>query len=130
MALTQALLFSYEQTVLFALDEVESTMVAYEREKVRRQRLSEAVDASERTVELIRTQYMSGLTDFLNLLDAQRTLATQQDAFADSEGLVVQNLIALNRALGGGWEPPPPDTTPKENAEEITSTIDSRGTEP
>jgi outer membrane protein TolC len=105
-------------------------MVAYEREKVRRQRLLEAVDASDRTVGLIRTQYMSGLTDFLNLLDAQRTLANQQDAFAESEGLVVQNLITLNRALGGGWEPPVPDSTPKQNAEEITSTIDSAGSEP
>jgi NodT family efflux transporter outer membrane factor (OMF) lipoprotein len=129
-ARTQQLLASYEQSVLFALDEVESTMVAYEREKVRRDRLAEAVDASERTVELVRTQYMSGLTNFLNLLDAQRTLASQQDSFAESEGQVVQNLIALNRALGGGWEPPDPDSTPKEAAEEITSTTESAGSEP
>jgi len=129
-ARTQQLLFTYEQVVLFALDEVESTLVAYEREKERRHRLAEAVDASERTVELVRTQYMSGLTDFLNLLDAQRTLATQQDSWAESEGRVVQNLIALNRALGGGWGPPNPDNGPKENAEEIYSTIDSSGSEP
>ncbi len=129
-AVTQQLLFSYEQTVLFALDEVESTMVAYEREKVRRNHLYEAVDASNRTVELVRTQYMSGLTDFLNLLDAQRTLASQQDSWAESEGRVVQNLIALNRALGGGWGPPDPDNTPKEEAEVISSTIDSPGSEP
>ncbi len=129
-AITQQLLLSYEQSVLFALDEVESTMVAYEREKERRDRLYEAVDASSRTVELVRTQYMSGLTGFLNLLDAQRTLATQQDSWADSEGQVVQNLIALNRALGGGWGPPDPDNTPKDDAEQITSTIDSAGSEP
>ena len=129
-ARTQQLLFTYEQSVLFALDEVESTMVAYEREQVRYRRLGEAVDASERTVELVRTQYMSGLTDFLNLLDAQRTLASQQDSWAESEGQVVQNLIALNRALGGGWDPPDPDNTPKEDAEEIYSTIDSAGSEP
>lgn len=129
-AITQQLLLSYERSVLFALGEVESTMVAYEREKVRRDRLYEAVDASTRTVELVRTQYMSGLTGFLNLLDAQRTLATQQDSWADSEGQVIQNLIALNRALGGGWGPPDPDNTPKEDAEQITSTIDSAGSEP
>ena len=129
-ARTEQLLFAYERTVLFALDEVESTMVAYEREKVRRDRLYEAVDASQRTVELVKTQYMSGLTDFLNLLDAQRTLASQQDSWAESEGQVVQNLIALNRALGGGWGPPDPDNTPKEDAEQITSTIDSAGSEP
>ena len=129
-ARTQQLLFAYEQTVLFALDEVESTMVAYEREKVRRDRLYEAVDASQRTVELVKTQYMSGLTDFLNLLDAQRTLASQQDSWAESEGQVVQNLIALNRALGGGWSPPDPDNSPKENAQEILSPTDSPGSEP
>ena len=129
-ALTQQLLLAYEQSVLFALDEVESTMVAYEREKMRRDRLYEAVDASQRTVELVKTQYMSGLTDFLNLLDAQRTLATQQDSYAESEGQVVQNLVALNRALGGGWDPPEPDNTPKDNAEEITSTVESSGSEP
>ena len=129
-ARTEQLLFNYEETVLFALDEVESTMVAYERERVRRQRLFEAVDASERTVELVKTQYLSGLTDFLNLLDAQRTLASQQDSFAESEGQVVQNLIALNRALGGGWGPPDPDATPKQDAEEITATIEAPGSEP
>ena len=129
-ARTEQLLFTYEQTVLFALDEVESTMVAYEREKVRRQHLYEAVDASQRTVELVKTQYMSGLTDFLNLLDAQRTLASQQDSWAESEGQVVQNLIALNRALGGGWGPLDPDATPKETAEEIYSQIPSEGSEP
>lgn len=128
-ARTEQLLLTYEQSVLFALDEVESTMVAYEREKVRRDRLAEAVDASERTVALVRTQYMSGLTDFLNLLDAQRELANQQDSFAASEGQVVQNLIALNRALGGGWEPPDPENTPVEQAEEVYSTTDSAGSE-
>jgi NodT family efflux transporter outer membrane factor (OMF) lipoprotein len=129
-ARTEQLLFAYERTVLFALDEVESTMVAYEREKVRRDRLFEAVDASQRTVDLVRTQYMSGLTDFLNLLDAQRTLANQQDSWAESEGQVVQNLIALNRALGGGWTPPDPDNTPQENAEEVISSTESAGSEP
>lgn len=129
-ARTEQLLFAYERSVLFALNEVESTMVAYERERVRRQRLFEAVDASQRTVELVKTQYMSGLTDFLNLLDAQRTLASQQDSYAESEGQVVQNLIALNRALGGGWGPPDPQATPKETAEEIYSTIPSEGSEP
>jgi multidrug efflux system outer membrane protein len=129
-ARTQQLLLGYEQSVLFALDEVESTMVAYEREQVRYQRLAEAVDASERTVELVQTQYKSGLTDFLNLLDAQRTLANQQDSWAESEGQVVQNLIALNRALGGGWGPPDPDNSPVENSDEITSTLESPGSEP
>ena len=49
------------------------------------------------------TQYTAGLTDFQNVLDSQRTLFNQEDALAESEGLVVQNLIAVYKALGGGW---------------------------
>ena len=129
-ARSQQALFFYEQTVLFALEEVEGTFVAYEREKVRRERLLEAVDATERTVDLVRTQYLSGLTDFLSLLDAQRSLADQQDSLAASEGQVVQNLIALNRALGGGWTLPDPEDQPKETATEIYSTVEKSGSEP
>ena len=47
------------------------------------------------------------LTDFQNLLDMERSLLEQEDALAASNGLVVQNLVALYRALGGGWQPPP-----------------------
>ena len=52
----------------------------------------------------MRTQYLSGLTNFQNVLDSQRSLFNQQDLLAESEGLVVQNLILLNRSLGGGWQ--------------------------
>ena len=116
--------------MLFALNEVESTMVAYEREKERRDRLYEAVDASDANRRTGSHSVHVGLTDFLNLLDAQRTLASQQDSWAESEGQVVQNLIALNRALGGGWGPPIPDNTPKEEAEDHLLSIDSAGSEP
>jgi len=104
-------LLAYEQTVLVALEEVESTLVALERERVRRDFLVTAVDATVRTVDLVRTQYLSGLTDFQSFLDAQRSLFSQQDQLAVSEGQVVQNLIGLNRALGGGWALPSEDQT-------------------
>ena len=103
-ARTEQARLAYEQTVLLALEQVESTLVAYDREKVRRDWLVKAVDATTRTVELVRTQYLSGLTDFQSYLDAQRSLFSQQDQLASSEGNVVQSLIALNRALGGGWD--------------------------
>ena len=100
----QALLF-YEQSVLLALEEVENTMVAYEQERLRRDKLVEATDASERSVELVRTQYMAGLTNFQNVLDTQRSLFNQQDQLAASEGELVQNLVALYKSVGGGWNP-------------------------
>ncbi len=102
-ARTEQALYAYQLAILVALEEVENAMVAYDRELVRRQRLQEAADASQRAVNLVRTQYVSGLTNFQNLLDSQRSLFNQQDELADSEGLVIQNLIILNRALGGGW---------------------------
>jgi len=101
---TQALA-TYEQTVLRALEEVQDALVAYGQEKVRRDRLEEAVDASQRAVNLVRTQYLSGLTNFQNYLDSQRSLFQQQDELAASSGQVINYLIDLNRALGGGWSP-------------------------
>jgi len=94
----------YEQAVLRALEEVQSALAAYTKEKMRAQQLGVATDATQRAVDLVRTQYVSGLTNFQNVLDTQRTLFQLQQQLADSEGQQVQNLVALYRALGGGWD--------------------------
>jgi multidrug efflux system outer membrane protein len=104
-ARTEQALVRYERTVLRAFQEVEDTLVAYALEQRLRDHLQVAVAATERTVELVEIQYRSGLTDFQNVLDAQRTLFVQQDNLASSEGQVVRNLIGLYKALGGGWDP-------------------------
>ncbi len=104
-ARTAQALAAYEQTVLRALEEVQNALVAYGQERMRRDRLLEAVNASQRAVDLVETQYLSGLTNFQNFLDSQRSLFRQQDELAESAGQVRNNLIALNRALGGGWSP-------------------------
>lgn len=94
----------YEGTVLRALAEVESALTALAGERERRDRLVQAVASTERTVELVNTQYKSGLTDFQSYLDAQRSLFELQDRLAQSQGQVIANLIGLERALGGGWD--------------------------
>ncbi len=104
-ARTEQLFLAYEQTVLLALEEVENSLVAYAKEQARQQKLKEAVDASQRAVDLVRTQYLAGLTNFQNVLDSQRTLFRLQDALAESEGQLSQNLVFLYQALGGGWAP-------------------------
>jgi NodT family efflux transporter outer membrane factor (OMF) lipoprotein len=104
-ARTRQALAAYEQTILLALEDVGNSLVAYGRERDRRARLSQAVQASERSVAIVETQYRSGLTDFQRYLDSQRSLFSQQDALAVSAGQVTKNLIAVNRALGGGWDP-------------------------
>ena len=94
----------YEQSVLRALEEVQTALAAYTKEKLRAQQLGVATDATQRAVDLVRTQYVSGLTNFQNVLDTQRTLFQLQQELANSEGQQVQNLVALYRALGGGWD--------------------------
>jgi NodT family efflux transporter outer membrane factor (OMF) lipoprotein len=106
-ARTQQALVAYERTVLLALEEVENSMVSYLRERVRRQELAKAVEAARKSVELVKTLYTTGLTDFQNVLDSERSLAVRQDELAASEGEVVRNLVSLYRALGGGWQPDP-----------------------
>ena len=110
-ARTEQLLAAYELTVLSALAEVENSLVALRQEEIRRNLLMTAAESAQQSVELVNTQYVSGLTDFQNYLDAQRVLFSQQDQLAKSRGLVLTNLINLNRALGGGWslDDPAPD---------------------
>jgi len=104
-ARTEQLLAAYEQTVLRALEEVENALTSTTTEVERRARLAESVDATERSLDLVLTQYRAGLTDFQNVLDTQRSLLARSDELAASKGIVIKNLVALYRALGGGWDP-------------------------
>ena len=96
----------YDSTVLAAFEEVENALVAYAQEQDRRGSLSGGAEAAERSVFLAADLYKQGLTDFQNVLDAQRTLFDLQDQLAESDARVTTNLIALYKSLGGGWEMP------------------------
>ena len=104
-ARTEQALAAYEKTVLSALEEAENSMVAFSNEVKRRSHLTDSVEATQHSLELVLTQYRSGLTDFQNVLDTQRTLLLRQDDQAVAEGTVIANLVLLYRALGGGWDP-------------------------
>ncbi|MDL2328236.1 efflux transporter outer membrane subunit [Desulfosarcina sp. OttesenSCG-928-A07] len=104
-ALQEQYLAIYERTLLTALEEVENALTAYAEEQSRRDYLKNAVTAAQRAVDLAQDRYGAGVVDFSNVLDAQRSLLSFQDALAQSEGLVTTNLIVLYKALGGGWEP-------------------------
>jgi NodT family efflux transporter outer membrane factor (OMF) lipoprotein len=103
--LSEELLSGYEQTVLRAYEDVENSMVSYVQEQERRDALDRSVTASRQAVELVKTLYRTGLTNFQNVLDTERSLFLAEDDLAASEGLVTQNLIRVYRALGGGWTP-------------------------
>lgn len=93
----------YEKNVLNAFEEVENAIISYQKEKEKRDAIKRAVDASVKSVSLVDSLYRSGLTDFQNVLDMQRTLSDQQDRLAESEGTVIKNLISIYKAFGGGW---------------------------
>ncbi len=97
-------LAAYEQTVLTAFEEVENNLVFYAKEQVRRRSLEEAVASSQKSLELADKLYANGLTDFLHVLDAERSLYQAQDALVQSDRAVSADLIALYKSLGGGWE--------------------------
>lgn len=94
----------FENTVLRALEEVDSALVAHAREQERRDFLAQASAANQRSVDLANQLYSRGLTDFFSVLDTQRQLFQSQDQEVQSEQQVTRNLIALYRAMGGGWD--------------------------
>jgi len=101
-------LAAYEQTMLAAFTDVETAMTAYAQEQTRRQSLDHAAQANEQALALAVDLYSHGLADFLRVLESQRALYQSQDALIESQRLVSSDLIALYKALGGGWENPNP----------------------
>ena len=95
---------AYQQTVLVALEDAENALTAYAKEQVRRKSLSQSVQASQQALELSTQLYKSGLADFLRVLDSERSLYQSQDALVQSDQAVALDLLALYKALGGGWE--------------------------
>jgi NodT family efflux transporter outer membrane factor (OMF) lipoprotein len=95
---------NYERTVLNAWHEVDNALTAYGTEQQRRDELLQAVAQNRRALGLAQSRYRQGLIDFLTVLDAQRSLLQTEQQLADSTTTVSNNLVALYKALGGGWE--------------------------
>jgi outer membrane protein, multidrug efflux system len=106
-------LATYEKTVLSGFEDVENALVAYAKEQTRNISLKQAVETSQNSLQIARQQYATGVITFINVLDAERSLYQAQDDLVQSDQLVTQNLIALYKALGGGWNEPraKPDAT-------------------
>ncbi|MDX1388625.1 MAG: efflux transporter outer membrane subunit, partial [Acidobacteriota bacterium] len=97
-------LLQYRKSVLVAVEEVEDAIAGFNLNRTRGELLEEATAAIGEAVELVLVQYENGLTDFNNVLVTQRDLQFQQDRLVATETDAVLNLIALYKALGGGWE--------------------------
>lgn len=107
-ARSDAALATYEQTVLLALEDVQNALVAYAQTQSRVASLAQRSAASRRAAELARVRYREGATDFLTLLDAERTLLEAEDAESAAQTALNTQVVALYKALGGGWDAPPP----------------------
>lgn len=103
-ALAVAAANQYEQTVLGALEETKNAMENYQHELERREVLRKAFQASAQARELAQDRYEAGLDSFLDYLNADRTLLQAEVGLANSEISAVTGLIAIHKALGGGWE--------------------------
>ena len=94
----------YQRTVLGALRDVETALVSYAQSKVRHERLAAEVAADREAVTIATRLYRQGLNDFLSVLDAERSLYAADDKLAQSDRDTALALVALYKALGGGWQ--------------------------
>jgi len=94
----------YQKTVLGAWHEVDNALTAYQTEQARRDQLTQAVAQNERALSLAQSRYQDGVADFLQVLTAEENLLSTQQQLAISTTNVSANLVALYKALGGGWE--------------------------
>ena len=102
-ARTEQALIRWERTVLSALEETENTMTAFAHEHARRDSLFEAAGQARLAVQLAKSQYEQGLSDFQSVLDSERALAELDDELARSDSAITTNAIRLYKSLGGGW---------------------------
>jgi len=93
----------YNATVLQATEETESALVSYDRAHARLGILTEAVGASTRASALAQQRFEAGLTDFLQVLDAQRTLLDAENQLAQAHTAAATALVAVYKAVGGSW---------------------------
>jgi hypothetical protein len=103
-ALFRELVLAYRQQVLQADQEVEDGLVTFLRSRQRAELMAQSVDASQKAVKIVIAQFQKGAVDFNRYALIAQNLVTQEDLMAQAQGQIATGLIAVYRALGGGWE--------------------------
>lgn len=93
----------FQQSVLVAVADVETSLVRYAQSQLRQRDLADSVSANTQSVHLATILYEQGLSDFLDLLDVERSLVEIEDQYVQSRTQTLVHTIALYKALGGGW---------------------------
>lgn len=109
-AAADAALARYEQTVLRALEETDASLTNYTKALVKQEHLRASADASLEAASIARVRFENGAEDFLTVLDAERSALQAEDALAQSETQTATALLAMYKALGGGFRPLPEAT--------------------
>jgi NodT family efflux transporter outer membrane factor (OMF) lipoprotein len=97
-------LIGYKQTILTAVQQVDDAIAAYGAEQDRLKNLDRALAAARQATKLATERYDRGLTDYLNVLDAERQEFDLEEQYVISQQNAAKQLVALYKALGGGWE--------------------------
>lgn len=100
----QGAIAAYEQAVLRALEETESTLTSYRETRRRLDYLYASANASRRASELARKRFDGGAADFLDVLDSERSQLEVEANLSRARTTAATNLIAVYKALGGGWD--------------------------
>jgi NodT family efflux transporter outer membrane factor (OMF) lipoprotein len=100
----QASLANYRKTILAAVEQVDSSLDAYEAQQYRMEKLGDAMVAGQRAVDLATARYNRGLTDFLNVVDAERQFYDLQEQYAQAQVSQGEEFVQLYKSLGGGWQ--------------------------
>ena len=100
----QQLYEQYQDTVLRAARELDDAATDFAQFRAQVDILREAVQAARRSLDIANIQYREGLVDFQRVLDSQRSLFSQQERLVSTQGGVTQSLIAVYKAMGGGWQ--------------------------
>ena len=99
-----ASMVNYRKTILNAVQQVDTSLDAYEAQQDRMEKLSTAMVAGERALALATARYNRGLTDFLNVVDAERQLYDLEEQYAEAQVAQGEQFVQLYKSLGGGWQ--------------------------
>ena len=124
----QQTLVNYQETVLRAYQETEDAMAGFLQAQTETGFREQSALAAQRATELANIQYREGASDFQRVIDSERTLVAQQDAWTSARGNIALNLVALYKALGGGWSPPGENTRDRDYISAETRKIMTRRT--
>lgn len=102
---SKEMLVQYKKTVLNAVREVDGSIDSYKAQQDRLSKLGKALVASQRAVDLSTQRYERGLTDFLNVIDAERQEYDLEDEYVTAQQAAAEEFINLYKSMGGGWEP-------------------------